>query len=137
MIRKPYTSALGIYLLYYNYKCHKAGQAQKAISRVSKSVCRVKCMVCLWRWLAARVSILQCSIMQCPHAETLNSMVINAEEQHCLSAPSFVHSDKYWFRTKGTPLNDTYGHHWSLELSICSCVVGSDDKVLVMLTKRL
>lgn len=51
---------------------------------------RVKCEQCLWQWLPACVSISHRSIMQCPHAETFNSTLINAEEQSWLSATSAV-----------------------------------------------
>lgn len=73
----------------------KPAEKRRAISGAAKvgggqglSACGVKCKPCLWQWLPACVSISQRSIMQCPHAETFNSMLINAGEQSLLSAPA-------------------------------------------------
>lgn len=66
----------------------------------------VKCMVCLRRWLAARVSILQCSIMRCPHAETFQLHGQKCRRAKFSVCSKFGRSDKDGFRTKRTPLKD-------------------------------
>ena len=94
MISILHTGALGkdIFILILQMPQSKLGGEKAGAGKVGGgqglSACGVKCEPCLWQWLPACVSISQRSIMRCPHAETFNSMLINAGKQSLLCAPS-------------------------------------------------